>query len=129
MENSTESLKVYFLYEQKTTGTVSVHYHFGEGADNKGKLINEYSITAVAGEKVQISALEYFNGNKYHLRNGQANPYVLTVTDQAETVDFYYEANFVTVTTKVNLDGTDTGTHETYEVIKDTTSGSGSTTL
>lgn len=129
VENSTESLKVYFLYEQKTTGTVTVHYHFGEGADNKGKLINEYSITAVAGEKVQISALEYFNDNKYHLRNGQTNPYVLTVTDQAETVDFYYEANFVTVTTKVNLDGTDTGTHETYEVIKDTTTHSGSTTL
>lgn len=129
VEKSTEHLKVYFLYEQKTTGTVTVHYHFGEGADNKGKLINEYSITAVAGEKVQISALEYFNGNKYHLRNGQANPYVLTVTDQAETVDFYYEANFVTVTTKVNLDGTDTGTHETYEVIKDLTTHSGSTTL
>lgn len=129
VEKSTESLKVYFLYEQKTTGTVTVHYHFGEGADNKGKLINEYSITAVAGEKVQISALEYFNDNKYHLRNGQTNPYVLTVTDQAETVDFYYEANFVTVTTKVNLDGTDNGTHETYEVIKDMTSGSGSTTL
>lgn len=129
VEKSTESLKVYFLYEQKTTGTVTVHYHFGEGADNKGKLINEYSITAVAGEKVQISALEYFNDNKYHLRNGQTNPYVLTVTDQAETVDFYYEANFVTVTTKVNLDGTDAGAHETYEVIKGTTSGSGSTTL
>lgn len=129
VEKGTESLKVYFLYEQKTTGTVTVHYHFGEGADNKGKLINEYSITAVAGEKVQISALEYFNDNKYHLRNGQTNPYVLTVTDQAETVDFYYEANFVTVTTKVNLDGTDTDTHETYEVIKDTTTHSGSTTL
>lgn len=129
VENSTEHLKVYFLYEQKTTGTVTVHYHFGEGADNKGKLINEYSITAVAGEKVQISALEYFNDNKYHLRNGQTNPYVLTVTDQAETVDFYYEANFVTVTTKVNLDGTDAGAHETYEVIKDLTTHSGSTTL
>lgn len=129
VENSTESLKVYFLYEQKTTGTVTVHYHFGEGADNKGKLINEYSITAVAGEKVQISALEYFNGNKYHLRNGQANPYVLTVTDQAETVDFYYEANFVVVTAKTVVDGGNATTHETYEVIKDTTSGSGSTTL
>ncbi len=129
VEKSTESLKVYFLYEQKTTGTVTVHYHFGEGADNKGKLINEYSITAVAGEKVQISALEYFNGNKYHLRNGQANPYVLTVTDQAETVDFYYEANFVVVTAKTVVDGGNATTHETYEVIKDTTSGSGSTTL
>ena len=129
VEKGTESLKVYFLYEQKTTGTVTVHYHFGEGADNKGKLINEYSITAVAGEKVQISALEYFNDNKYHLRNGQTNPYVLTVTDQAETVDFYYEANFVVVTAKTVVDDGNATTHETYEVIKDTTSGSGSTTL
>lgn len=129
VEKSTESLKVYFLYEQKTTGTVTVHYHFGEGADNKGKLINEYSITAVAGEKVQISALEYFNGNKYHLRNGQANPYVLTVTDQAETVDFYYEANFVVVTAKTVVDDGNATTHGTYEVIKDLTTHSGSTTL
>lgn len=129
VEKSTEPLKVYFLYEQKTTGTVTVHYHFGEGADNKGKLINEYSITAVAGEKVQISALEYFNGNKYHLRNGQANPYVLTVTDQAETVDFYYEANFVVVTAKTVVDDGNATTHETYEVIKDLTTHSGSTTL
>lgn len=129
VEKSTESLKVYFLYEQKTTGTVTVHYHFGEGADNKGKLINEYSITAVAGEKVQISALEYFNGNKYHLRNGQANSYVLTVTDQAETVDFYYEANFVVVTAKTVVDSGNATTHETYEVIKDLTTHSGSTTL
>lgn len=129
VEKSTESLKVYFLYEQKTTGTVTVHYHFGEGADNKGKLINEYSITAVAGEKVQISALEYFNDNKYHLRKGQTNPYVLTVTDQAETVDFYYEANFVVVTAKTVVDGGNATTHETYEVIKDLTTHSGSTTL
>lgn len=129
VEKGTESLKVYFLYEQKTTGTVTVHYHFGEGADNKGKLINEYSITAVAGEKVQISALEYFNGNKYHLRNGQANSYVLTVTDQAETVDFYYEANFVVVTAKTVVDSGNATTHETYEVIKDLTTHSGSTTL
>lgn len=129
VEKGTESLKVYFLYEQKTTGTVTVHYHFGEGADNKGKLINEYSITAVAGEKVQISALEYFNDNKYHLRNGQTNPYVLTVTDQAETVDFYYEANFVVVTAKTVVDGGNATTHETYEVIKALNTHSGSTTL
>ena len=51
------------------------------------------------------------------------------MTQSPETVDFYYEANFVTVTTKVNLDGTDSVTHETYEVIKDTTTHSGSTTL
>ena len=129
VEAGDASLKVYFLYEQKTTGTVTVHYHFGTGADNMGEKLNEYTITAVAGEKLKISAPEYLLDNKYHLRTTNTNPYILTVTENTETVDFYYEANFVTVTTKVNLDGTDSGTHETYEVIKDLTTHSGSTTL
>ena len=124
----TDPLKVYFMYVPKTTGTVTVHYHFGTAAD-KGEKLNVYTITAVAGENLKISAPEYLLNNKYHLRTTNTNPYHLTVTQSPETVDFYYEANFVTVTTKVNLDGTDNGTHETYEVIKDTTSGSGSTTL
>lgn len=124
----TGPLKVYFMYVPKTTGTVTVHYHFGTETE-KGEKLNEYTITAVAGENLKISAPEYLLNNKYHLRTSNTNPYHLTVTQSPETVDFYYEANFVTVTTKVNLDGTDTGAHETYEVIKDTTSGSGSTTL
>ena len=124
----TDPLKVYFMYVPKTTGTVTVHYHFGTETE-KGEKLNEYTITAVAGENLKISAPEYLLNNKYHLRTSNTNPYHLTVTQSPETVDFYYEANFVTVTTKVNLDGTDAGAHETYEVIKDTTSGSGSTTL
>lgn len=123
-----DPLKVYFMYVPKTTGTVTVHYHFGTETE-KGEKLNEYTITAVAGENLKISAPEYLLNNKYHLRTSNTNPYHLTVTQSPETVDFYYEANFVTVTTKVNLDGTDAGAHETYEVIKDTTSGSGSTTL
>lgn len=129
VEAGDTSLKVYFLYEQKTTGTVTVHYHFGTGADNMGEKLNEYTITAVAGEKLKISAPEYLLDNKYHLRTTNTNPYILTVTENTETVDFYYVANFVTVTTKVNLDGTDSGTHETYEVIKNLNTHSGSTTL
>ena len=129
VEAGDTSLKVYFLYEQKTTGTVTVHYHFGTGADNMGEKLNEYTITAVAGEKLKISAPEYLLDNKYHLRTTNTNPCILTVTENTETVDFYYEANFVTITTKVNLDGTDTGTHETYEVIKNIDTHSGSTTL
>lgn len=125
----TTSLKVYFLYEQKSTGTVTVHYHFGTGDANKGDKLNEYTITAVAGEKLMINAPEYLLDNKYHLRADNASTRTLTVTEGGATVDFYYEANFVTITTKVNLDGTDTGTHETYEVIKDLTTHSGSTTL
>lgn len=131
VEAGDTSLKVYFLYEQKTTGTVTVHYHFGTGADNMGEKLNEYTITAVAGEKLKISAPEYLLDNKYHLRTTNTNPCILTVTENTETVDFYYEANFVTITTKVNLDGTDTGTHETYEVIKNIniTPNSGNATL
>lgn len=123
-----DPLKVYFMYVPKTTGTVTVHYHFGTETE-KGEKLNEYTITAVAGENLKISAPEYLLNNKYHLRTSNTNPYHLTVTQSPETVDFYYEANFVTVTTKVNLDGTDAGAHETYEVIKGTTSGNGSTTL
>ena len=124
----TDSLKVYFMYVPKTTGTVTVHYHFGTAAD-KGEKLNEYTITAVAGENLKISAPEYLLNNKYHLRGGQTNPYHLTVTQSPETVDFYYEANFVVVTAKTVVDDGNATTHETYEVIKDTTTDSGSTTL
>lgn len=129
VEASSDPLKVYFLYEQKTTGTITVHYHFGTGADNKGEKLNEYTITAVAGEKLRISAPDYLLDNKYHLRASNANPLELTVTENPETVDFYYEANFVTVTVKTVLDGGNADNQEAYEVIKDLTTHSGSTTL
>ena len=124
----TDPLKVYFMYVPKTTGTVTVHYHFGTETE-KGETLNEYTITAVAGENLKISAPEYLLNNKYHLRGGQTNPYHLTVTQSPETVDFYYEANFVVVTAKTVVDSGNATTHETYEVIKDLTTHSGSTTL
>ena len=128
VENTTAPLKVYFLYAAKSTGDVTVHYHFGD-ATNPGKLLNEYTIKAVVGEKVSISAPSYLMDNKYYLRDGQTNPYVLEVTNNTKEVEFYYEANFVTVTAKVVLDAGAAETHETYEVIKDLTAHSGSTTL
>ena len=128
VENTTAPLKVYFLYAAKSTGDVTVHYHFGDKT-NPGKLLNEYTIKAVVGEKVSISAPSYLMDNKYHLRDGQMNPYVLEVTNNTKEVEFYYEANFVVVTAKTVVDGGTATAHETYEVIKDTTSGSGSTTL
>lgn len=128
VENTTAPLKVYFLYAAKSTGDVTVHYHFGD-ATNPGKLLNEYTIKAVVGEKVSISAPSYLMDNKYHLRDGQTNPYVLEVTTNTKEVEFYYEANFVVVTAKTVVDGGTATAHETYEVIKDKTSGSGSTTL
>lgn len=128
VENTTAPLKVYFLYAAKSTGDVTVHYHFGD-ATNPGKLLNEYTIKAVVGEKVSISAPSYLLDNKYHLRDGQTNPYVLEVTNNTKEVEFYYEANFVVVTTKTVVDGGTVTAHETYEVIKDLTTHSGSTTL
>lgn len=128
VENTTAPLKVYFLYEAKSTGDVTVHYHFGDKT-NPGKLLNEYTIKAVVGEKVSISAPSYLMDNKYHLRDGQTNPYVLEVTNNTKEVEFYYEANFVTVTAKVVLDAGTAETHETYEVIKNLNTHSGSTTL
>lgn len=128
VENTTAPLKVYFLYAAKSTGDVTVHYHFGD-ATNPGKLLNEYTIKAVVGEKVSISAPSYLMDNKYHLRDGQTNPYVLEVTNNTKEVEFYYEANFVVVTAKTVVDSGNATTHETYEVIKDLTTHSGSTTL
>ena len=128
VENTTAPLKVYFLYAAKSTGDVTVHYHFGDKT-NPGKLLNEYTIKAVVGEKVSISAPSYLLDNKYHLRDGQTNPYVLEVTNNTKEVEFYYEANFVVVTTKTVVDGGTVTAHETYEVIKDLTTHSGSTTL
>ena len=128
VENTTDPLKVYFLYAAKSTGDVTVHYYFGDKT-NPGKLLNEYTIKAVVGEKVSISAPSYLMDNKYHLRDGQTNPYVLEVTNNTKKVDFYYEANFVVVTAKTVVDGGTATTHETYEVIKDLNTNSGSTTL
>ena len=128
VENTTAPLKVYFLYAAKSTGDVTVHYHFGDKT-NPGKLLNEYTIKAVVGEKVSISAPSYLMDNKYHLRDGQTNPYVLEVTNNTKKVEFYYEANFVVVTAKTVVDDGTATAHETYEVIKDLTTHSGSATL
>ena len=81
------------------------------------------------GEKVSISAPSYLLDNKYHLRGGQANPYVLEVTNNTKEVEFYYEANFVVVTAKTVVDDGTATAHETYEVIKNIDTHSGSTTL
>lgn len=128
VEKSTEPLKVYFLYEQKTTGTITVNYYFGDET-NLGELLNQYTVKAVAGEKLEVTALEYLLENKYHLRNGQTNPVTIDVTDKAETVNFYYEANFVTVTTKFVLDGGTANAQDKFEATKSLQTNSASLTL
>ena len=114
-------IKVYFLYEQKTTGTVTVHYHFGEKPTdpngNYGKLLNEYSIEAVVGEKVKVTPQAHLMDNKYHLRDGQ-DPVTLTVAENTETIDFFYEANYVTVTVNTVVNSGNADKHDEYEVVK-----------
>lgn len=121
VDAGTEALKVYFLYEAKTTGTVTVHYHFGEKPTapngNYGKLLNEYSIEAVVGEKVKVTPQEYLMDNKYHLRDGQ-DPVTLTVTENTETIDFFYEANYVTVTVNTVVNNGNADKHNAHEVVK-----------
>ena len=118
VEKSGEPLKVYFQYEPKSTGTVTVHYHYGNSHD-AGELFSSYSITAVAGEKVTVNAPEYMMDNRYKRSANQTTPYELTVTESETTVEFYYEANFVTVTVKTSLDGA-ASEYETREAIKAT---------
>lgn len=121
VEAGTGALKVYFLYEQKTTGIVTVHYHFGEkptdSNGNYGKLLNEYSIEAVVGEKVKVTPQAYLMDNKYHLRDGQ-DPVTLTVAENTETIDFFYEANYVTVTVNTVVNSGNADKHDEYEVVK-----------
>ena len=118
---SDTELKVYFQYEAKTTGTVTVHYHFGEKPTdpngNYGKLLNEYTIEAVVGEKVKVTPQEYLMDNKYHLRDGQASV-TLTVTENTETIDFFYEANYVVVVVNTIVNNGAASKHDEHEVIK-----------
>ena len=118
---SDTELKVYFQYEAKTTGTVTVHYHFGEKPTdpngNYGKLLNEYTIEAVVGEKVKVTPQEYLMDNKYHLRDGQASV-TLTVTENTETIDFFYEVNYVVVVVNTVVNNGNASKHDEHEVIK-----------
>lgn len=118
---SDTELKVYFQYEAKTTGTVTVHYHFGEKPTdpngNYGKLLNEYTIEAVVGEKVKVTPQEYLMDSKYHLRDGQASV-TLTVTENTETIDFFYEVNYVVVVVNTVVNNGNASKHDEHEVIK-----------
>lgn len=118
---SDTELKVYFQYEAKTTGTVTVHYHFGEKPTdpngNYGKLLNEYTVEAVVGEKVKVTPQEYLMDNKYHLRDGQASV-TLTVTENTETIDFFYEGNYVVVVVNTIVNNGAASKHDEHEVVK-----------
>ncbi len=99
VEDSEETLYVYFWYKAKSVGTVTVHYHTGLTGNNHdtAKLLLSYSMDAVAGEKVIINIPQYLEDGKYKLPDGADTAKTHIVTTGDNVVDINYEPNFVTV--------------------------------
>lgn len=117
VEAGTDALKVYFLYEQKTTGKVTVEYYAGTDTNNLGTLLHTYTFDAAAGETVKLTAPETILDEKYKLRAGQTSPVELTVSGTAPvTQKFFYEPNFKTVTENIVVDNNPSSLHRTHEV-------------
>ena len=127
VEDSTETLCVYFWYRAKKAGTVTVHYHTGLTADNhdKAALLMSYSLDAVVGEKVIIKLPEYLMDGKYKLPAGEAKERTKVVAEgDNNVVDINYDPNFVTVNVKTKRsDFNDAAEYESREVILTDTQG------
>ena len=126
VEDSADTLYVYFWYKAKSVGTVAVHYHTGLTADNHDttQLLMSYSMDAVVGEKVIINIPKYLEDGKYKLTDGAETTKTHIVTAGDNVVDINYEPNFVTVNVKTKRSGfADAAEHESHEVIKTDTQG------
>ena len=121
VEDSAETLSVYFWYRAKKAGTVTVHYHTGLTAGNhdKAALLMSYSLDAVVGEKVIIKLPKYLMDGKYKLPEGTELEQTKTVVEGNNVVDINYEPNFVTVNVMTKRsDFNDPAEYESREVIK-----------
>lgn len=126
VEDSADTLYVYFWYKAKSVGTVAVHYHTGLTADNHDttQLLMSYSMDAVVGEKVIINIPKYLEDGKYKLADGVETTKTHIVTAGDNVVDINYEPNFVTVNVKTKRSGfADAAEYESHEVIKTDTQG------
>mgnify|MGYP000406407464 CR=1 FL=1 len=125
VDDSNETLKVYFWYRAKNAGTVTVHYHYGSAANHDAAaLLMSYSLDAVVGEKVIISIPEYLMDGKYKLPNGAERTQTKVVGNGDNQVEIYYDANFVTVNVKTKRsDFADAAEYESHEVIKTDVNG------
>ena len=125
VDDSSETLKVYFWYRAKNAGTVTVHYHYGSAADHDAAaLLMSYSLDAVVGEKVIISIPEYLMDGKYKLPDGAERTQTIVVGNGGNQVEIYYDANFVTVNVKTKRsDFADAAEYESHEVIKTDVNG------
>ena len=120
VEDSQETLCVYFWYRAKKAGTVTVHYHTGLTADNhdKAALLMSYSLDAVVGEKVIIKLPKYLMDGKYKLPDGAEQEKTKTVAEGDNVVDINYAPNFVTVNVMTKRsDFSDPAEYESREVI------------
>lgn len=125
VDDSQETLKVYFWYRAKNAGTVTVHYHYGSAADHDAAaLLMSYSLDAVVGEKVIISIPEYLMDGKYKLPAGAERTQTKVVGNGDNQVEIYYDANFVTVNVKTQRsDFAAPAEYESHEVIKTDVNG------
>lgn len=125
VDDSQETLKVYFWYRAKNAGTVTVHYHYGSAANHDAAaLLMSYSLDAVVGEKVIISIPEYLMDGKYKLPDGAERTQTIVVGNGGNQVEIYYDANFVTVNVKTKRsDFADAAEYESHEVIKTDVNG------
>ena len=125
VDDSQETLKVYFWYRAKNAGTVTVHYHYGSAADHDAAaLLMSYSLDAVVGEKVIISIPEYLMDGKYKLPTGAERTQTKVVGNGDNQVEIYYDANFVTVNVKTQRsDFAAPAEYESHEVIKTDVNG------
>ena len=121
VEDSEETLYVYFWYKAKSVGAVTVHYHTGLTGNNHAQaaLLMSYSLDAVVGEKVIIKLPKYLMDGKYKLPDGAVLERTKTVTDGDNVVDINYDPNFVTVNVMTKRsDFADPAKYESHEVIK-----------
>ena len=126
VEDSEETLYVYFWYKAKSVGTVTVHYHTGLTGNNHdtAKLLLSYSMDAVAGEKVIINIPQYLEDGKYKLPDGADTTKTHIVTTGDNVVDINYEPNFVTVTVMTKRsDHANPALYDTCEVNKTDATG------
>lgn len=125
VDDSNETLKVYFWYRVKNAGTVTVHYHYGSAADHDAAaLLMSYSLDAVVGEKVIINIPKYLMDGKYKLPDGAERTQTIVVGNGDNQVEIYYDANFVTVNVKTKRsDFADAAEYESHEVIKTDVNG------
>ena len=89
--------------------------YFSENA--QGDLLGSYTIEAATGEDVTVNAPESLQDGKYLLNQSKTSQTLRVTETGTLTMEFYYDKNFVTVTTNSVANGITTP-EGSYEVVK-----------